>query len=136
MTEFNGRSGTYQILGTPTPLARARFSSRHVYDSQKAQKFVHGTLIRSQQQDPDLMFNGPLQLLAMFYFPIPKAQCTKTRGVEHNYRLSTPDLDNLIKYILDMAQGILYPNDSLFCRIEAYKLYDDNPRTVFTITEL
>lgn len=47
-----------------------------------------------------------------------------------------PDIDNLIKQVLDLAQPILFTNDSIVAQLAAKKVYDLNPRTEFTISVL
>ena len=49
-------------------------------------------------------------------------------GQKHHKR---PDLSNLIKYLEDAAQGILFADDATITTINARKIYDMNPRTEF-----
>ena len=49
---------------------------------------------------------------------------------------SRPDLSNLIKFIEDVATGILYKDDCIIAELVSYKHYDTNPRTEFMITPL
>lgn len=128
---------TYILLGTPIPLARPRFSSHKIYDSQKQAKFGAGILV-ANQHDNDSLFVGPLELKICFHFAI--AQChlkraPQLRGTPHFYK---PDLDNLIKWICDVAKNIIYQDDCQISRIVADKIYCDagEEKTVFTIREL
>ena len=47
--------------------------------------------------------------------------------------MSTPDLDNLVKYILDTCKGVLYTDDCLFAAIYTEKIYGIEPKTEFVI---
>jgi Holliday junction resolvase RusA-like endonuclease len=126
----------YILKGDPAPLARPRFSGRHVWDSQQQQKIVAGLDIRYQH---GLLpkFKGPVHLDMLFFMQIPKAKSRRKQdmleGKFHYYR---PDLDNLIKYIADVSTGVLFDDDCIISLITCKKLYDKNPRTEFSVMEL
>jgi Holliday junction resolvase RusA-like endonuclease len=44
-----------------------------------------------------------------------------------------PDIDNLIKFYLDAAKGVLYKDDAQVVKIFAKKLYSNTPKTVMFI---
>lgn len=120
----------YVIQGDPIPLARARHGAKKVYDCQRHQKLVHGIDLRNQHDNQPL-FLGPLHLIIVFYVKIPQAQAKK--NISGKPHVSKPDLSNLIKYVEDVATGILYPDDKQVCKITARKEYDEHPRTEFKI---
>ena len=67
----------------------------------------------------------------LFYFPKPKVRSKHLGEIE---RLEMPDLDNLIKLVLDAMNGIAYVDDKLVTRVEAAKFEDDDdPRTEITL---
>jgi len=70
-----------------------------------------------------------------FFMPIPKTMPKKKRE-ELKYHYKRPDLDNLIKWVLDVAQGVLFEDDSRVCVMHSKKKYDKDPRTEFTIKEI
>ena len=119
----------YVIAGKPIPLARPRMSKGYVYDSQKQSKQSIATLLR-RQHGLIPMYCGPLHLNITFYMPIPK------RTKAPLYHRKKPDLSNMIKFYEDVSSGILYADDRQIVKIFACKIYDENPRTEFTITEL
>ncbi len=123
----------YLIPGSPRSLQRARWGAGRVWDPQKQEKVLHGIdLLR--QHDERKMYGGPLLLEVMFYMQIPlKGNIARLDKTYHIYK---PDLDNLIKFVKDIATKILYNDDCLISDIVAKKRYDKNPRTEFTITEL
>lgn len=128
-------SCVYVIKGDPTPLARARHGRGRTWDPQKQLKLVYGIELERQHNNAP-WFDGPLHLDIVFFMPIPKTS-TKRRhmidGTPHRFR---PDLDNTIKFILDVATGILFKDDAIISSINAKKLYDLEPRTEFIITEI
>jgi Holliday junction resolvase RusA-like endonuclease len=58
----------------------------------------------------------------------------KTKRPNNSYHFFKPDIDNLLKFVLDAASGILYKDDSQICCISAVKRYHVNSRTEITLT--
>lgn len=44
-----------------------------------------------------------------------------------------PDLDNLVKFAKDCLNGVAWQDDSQVCELEAWKAYDEKPRTEIII---
>lgn len=119
----------YIINGDPVPLSRPRFAEGgRVYDPQKNQKLMMGIALSSQHDEKPLL-TGPLELSVTFFFKVSK----RNRKGYHSCR---PDLDNCIKMILDVANSILFADDSQIASIIAQKMYDTIPRTEFSLREL
>lgn len=125
----------YIISGDPVALARCRYNPRNhkVWDSQKEQKVYSSLSLRSQHKDTPL-FEGPLCMDINFFMEIPKKH--KKADIAGNPHIFKPDIDNLIKFVLDCCNKILYNDDCTITKITASKVYDDNPRTEFTIESL
>ena len=126
----------YSLPGNPIPLARPRFGKGRIFDSQKLLKINHGILLKRQHGKKPLL-KSPLCLTVTFFLPFP---CNSTRAkkdkIKGTYQCRRPDLDNLIKYVLDTSNLVLFSDDQLVCKINAKKIYDSEPRTEFTLTEL
>lgn len=126
----------YTLPGNPTPLARPRFGRNRVFDMQKLLKINHGIILNHIHGNRPF-YSGPLSLSATFYLGFPShMSAKKKRENTGQYRTIRPDLDNYIKYILDVANKVLFYDDALIAVVHAKKIYDPNPRTEFTITEL
>lgn len=134
-------SAHYTIEGVPTPLARPRLGHTHTYDSQKQIKYSAGIQLVQQHLGQPL-FTGPLTLDVIFFMPIPERLRRQFKGQEQSNDLAyhphhkKPDLDNLIKFVLDVANGTIITDDSLISTINARKVYSMIPRTEFSITRL
>lgn len=128
----------YIIPGDPVPLARARIGhgAKRMYDSQREAKLHTGILIQSQHK-PDICYEGPLHLDVTFFMRIPRKIHTK-REIEKNftYHHCRPDLSNLLKFIEDVAQSILFRDDAQICYITSRKVYHQEPRTEFILKEM
>jgi len=131
----------YVLEGSPIPLARMRISKyahlgggRYVYDSQKELKLITSITIKSQHGDRPL-YSGPLHMDMNFYFPVKKTRHDINEGDYHFYK---PDLDNLVKMVLDICQFVIFKNDdSRVSEITCKKMYTyEHPRTEFTVYEL
>lgn len=126
----------YTLPGNPTPLARPRFGRGRIFDKQKLLKINHGIILNHLHNNRPF-YSGPLSLSAIFYLGFPSRMSRKRKkqllGTPRPLR---PDIDNYIKYILDVANKILFYDDALIAVVHAKKIYDPDPRTEFTITEL
>jgi len=122
----------YVLGGDPVALARARYSidNRRIYDSQKSIKLLAGIGLRSQHNDQPLL-SGPLHLDVTFFMRIPPN--SKRTTLLHQFK---PDIDNLIKYLLDVSQSVLFDDDCVISQITAIKQYDTKPRTEFTLRSI
>lgn len=126
----------YVIEGNPVPLQRVRFVNRHCWDAQKALKTKIGIDIE-RQHDGVPLISGPLRLVITFYFSIPASySMAKRSACMIRSHISRPDLSNLIKFVEDIAIGIIYNDDCTIAEIEARKCYDATPRTEFEIIQL
>jgi len=134
-SKIKHKRATYILPGSPIPCARPRFGHRRVFDSQKLLKINHGLLIGHIHGNRPL-YTGPLKLNAIFYVAVPQPLTAKKSKLYGTYRDKRPDLDNYIKYILDVSNNVLYTDDALIAVVHAKKIYDPKPRTEFTITEL
>ena len=132
------RAKWYILSYDPVPLARARFVNRRVWDSQKQLKVNCGIILRNQHDD-ECLFCGPVRMDITFYFKIPK-RVTKKRRVEmeaeRTPHIFKPDLDNLIKFLLDVGNNVIYHDDCIIAEIHSRKLYSTNPRTEFLIENI
>ncbi len=125
----------YIIEGDPIPLARARHGRGKTWDSQKKEKlYIQLLLERIHGNRP--LYQGPLYLEMFFYMEIPKTSSQRALTMENTWHYFRPDASNLLKFIEDVATGILYKDDCLISSITCHKKYSQKPRTEFTIKEL
>lgn len=111
----------YVIQGDPIALARPRVGYKKVYDSQKNLKLVASIELEGQHEG--VPFSGKaLHLDVTFFMPFPQNMSLikqeKLTGTHHIFR---PDLSNMIKFIEDIATGIIYNDDCLIASVTAKK---------------
>lgn len=128
----------YVILGDPVPLARHRHSGKRTWDSQKQVKLIWGIDIGRQHQKElgETKYTGPIHFDVTFFISMPKTSLKRQKEMSGSYHIFTPDLSNLIKFVEDAATGVIFDNDCIIASITSRKVYDENPRTEFSITTL
>lgn len=124
------------ISGRPVPYSRPRFVGNRVYDPRAInKKNVSKILLASR----DKFFKGPLEVLLVFSFK-PAASLSKKKKAHLLERpfshIKKPDLDNLIKFILDCASGILFEDDKQIISCNAMKKYGEEDCTGLSIKEI
>lgn len=124
------------IPGDPIPQKRARVSRNRFYDPLSIIKKQLQPIVESQV-DIKAILTVPIEADITFYMPFTKATSKSQRCsnayVPHSKR---PDLDNLLKFYLDLLNGIVYFDDSLIAKLTAKKLYSVEPKTVIIIKQL
>lgn len=73
----------------------------------------------------DYIENEPLQLDAWFFLPRPKSL---PKSVE--YPMTKPDLEKLVRAIMDEMEGVLYDNDSRFIDHYTHKRFADDSHPI------
>lgn len=132
---------TIELYGNPVPQQRPRFAKGSnypiVYDSQKRFKETLQWQIKSQFRNEPLTI--PIKLDCIFFMPIPKSTPKFKQRQMHNGLIAhtkKPDLDNLLKLLLDCSNGLLFKDDSQVCEIRAKKIYSEKPGTVIRLIPL
>lgn len=121
----------YMVEGQPIPQRRTRWSGHHMYDEQKEDKERIGNLL-AEQHGILSPYAGPLSVRFSFFMRIPRILKKKSP-----WHTSRPDLDNLVKFYLDICvnEGII-KDDSQVCELYIVKQFNRDCRTEFTIQEL
>ncbi|MDX1532822.1 MAG: RusA family crossover junction endodeoxyribonuclease [Nitrosopumilaceae archaeon] len=134
---------TLILEGTPKSKLRPRFSTQLIgrrlvpktYDMQSKDKEKDRMLLYSQMRDKAIL-RCQISMIAIhfrFRMPKPKSMPKKRLKTFHDKK---PDLDNMIKYYLDIMNGIVYDDDKLVVKLSADKIYDENPRVEIDIESI
>ncbi len=127
------RTKEYIIYLKPRPWQRARLNGKHFFDGQAKDKLAFG-LYLSKLHGTEPMFEGPISVTMLFYMALPKSMAQAIN--QGKYHIKRPDHDNLVAYVNDAAQGILWADDCIIAEAKQVKIYDKIPRTHLIVTEL
>lgn len=111
--------------GTPIGKARPRFGRAKngnvvTYTPAKTKYFERD--LRSLAQVAMMgktVLEGPVKVTITAYF---------SRKTKTGWHTSRPDLDNIVKAVLDALNGIVFDDDSAVCELVASKKYDGEER--------
>ena len=134
---------SFTLPGKAKALKRHRSTrSGHMYDpSAKDKKQMWLQIAKYKPKQP---LAGDIMVKLIFVMERPKNQY-RTGKFKHilkddipEYHSIRPDLDNLVKLILDVIQGKdrFIIDDSQVCMLQAEKIYDKKPRTDIIIEEI
>lgn len=128
------------IHAVPKPKGRPRVTrSGHAFTPKATREYEQLIVSEWEKQwggiEPT---RNPIVVRVMFYMPIPKATSNKDRermvaGLE--VPAKKPDIDNLLKAVLDALNGKAYHDDNQIVGISAEKRYSNEPRTEVMIGE-
>lgn len=125
---------TYEApIGSPRP--RFRNTGRFVQTYMPASYTKHKDFIREQM--PNVLLDGELKVTLSFYFEPPKSWSNRKRLLAiGQYKRTKPDIDNLIKTVLDAANDYLWKDDNQIVEIHSFKQYAEEPKIILEVEEV
>lgn len=129
--EFNGIFKVH--IGSPSP--RFRNAGRFVQTYMPTSYINHKDYIRKQM--PKLLLTISLKVSLFFYFISPKSWSKNQKLLAiGQYKRTKPDIDNLIKPVLDAANNRLWKDDNQIVEIYSFKQYAEQPKIILKLEEL
>lgn len=124
------------INDTPLPKGRPRFGRGNVYTpaSTRAYENAVGWAAKIAMRGRRL-FYGPVKLEAAFYLAPPRS-FLKPKNPFADFAIGRPDLDNLLKAVLDALNHIVVHDDLQIVALSTSKRYAAEPKIVVTVTPL
>jgi Holliday junction resolvase RusA-like endonuclease len=123
---------TYVVKGRPISWTRPRLNGKRFFDAQAEDKVCWGLNLQREHGDRSA-FATAVEMTITFYF---KGK-NEAQNAKNLPKISRPDLDNLIKFVLDAAQDAgIFHDDAIIVSLIARKLFSNDPRTEFTIREV
>lgn len=125
------------VEGPPIPAMRPRIKPGKMYDLQYKAKENFGWKVKSKMKPYFIPTRNAVILELEFHMPIPESLSRKKKeGIKGTMHIKRPDISNLIKFVEDALNGILWQDDSVIAKIKAKKIYSDTPKTVMNINFL
>jgi Holliday junction resolvase RusA-like endonuclease len=131
------------VPGNPIAKRRPRFARRgkfvQTYNDQETEesKFLFHVL---HEWDFPIIENKSIAIQFIFEMKRPKSHfgTGKNSGklkqkAPYNHT-KKPDIDNMVKFCLDVLNGVVFKDDSLITFLVAEKRYSENPRTIINIS--
>ncbi len=127
------------VYGNPIAKKRPRFSRRgkHVvtYNEQEKEEesFRNEVFHQLKSTEP---CNSPMRVFLQFWMKRPKShfRTGKYSGIlkeaAPKIHVGRPDVDNLIKFVFDALNGLVWTDDCIIYSIGAFKLYCEEPKTI------
>lgn len=132
---------SFVVPGKPQGKARPRFDSRRkvTYTPQKTKDYeelVRSSFIMSCKGGAPL--EGALRARIIAFFSIPKSATKSVQKAMVDgeiYPTLKPDLDNIIKSVLDALNGYAYKDDAAIVDVSAVKMYSNFPKVLVTLVD-
>ncbi len=125
----------FTIPGVPVAKARPRSDRNGFYTPAKtaALELSIAWLAREAMRgQPPFVEPVAIRISAYFKPPesLPKRRRVELRGAPHARR---PDLDNVVKAVLDGCNAVAFVDDAQVCRLTATKRFAEEPRVIVEI---
>lgn len=126
------------IYGKPQPKERPRVYKGHGITPTRTKNYEL-MLAREWAANYPKPLEGDLRVWITFYMPTPISwsKAKKERAECEIIRPSVrPDIDNLVKIVLDGLNGVAFADDKQVVELMAAKYYSANPRTAILVEEI
>lgn len=118
----------FELEGNPIPWMRAGRLGNKYYDRQLREKDNLQWKVKSQKGV--YSFTEPLKVVLEFHMPIPASWAKiKKKTALYKPHTSRPDIDNLLKFVNDSLNQILWVDDAIIYEMHVRKIYSDTPKT-------
>ena len=134
---------TFMVEGTPVPKGRPRFARRGKFVSTYSPKTTvdyeskvsEAAKLAMAGADP---LETPVAAYVYIRLPVPKSYSKqRTKDCLYGFEKPTkrPDVDNIVKSVLDALNGVVYQDDCQIVSIHATKCYASEPGVDVMIKE-
>lgn len=116
---------TVKVYGRPKGKARPRFANGHAY-TPKATRDYEKMIGACYLEQDGRKFDGKISLEVKAVFKIPESWSKKKKWETINEGKRPecrPDIDNIVKVVMDGLNGIAYGDDAQVVEIKASKSY-------------
>lgn len=134
----------FVVPGEPKGKGRPRVENRHGKSIARTPEdtVVYENLVKTvyyqQCQRAQFPKGTPLEVRVMAYYSIPQSESKKRQAMMESHQIrpmKKPDVDNVVKIILDSLNKIAYHDDAQVVDCMFRKFYSYQPRVVVTIQE-
>lgn len=126
---------TFKIDDQPQGKARPRFANGHAYTPTKTKEYEEAIKWAYKAAGGKLN-SGYVAVNIQAFYKIPKATTKEKRGmIERGFIKPAvkPDIDNVIKAVLDGLNETAYSDDAQVVRVSAAKFYSTEPCVIVEV---
>ena len=110
------------IKARPYPAPRPRVTRRGTYNKKEYSDFKDVVRLAYVAKHEGYPTTEPIAMKIDFFYQIPKSWSKKKKAAV-GWHTSKPDVDNIVKSILDALNGVAFKDDSQVCFVQARKQY-------------
>lgn len=129
----------FEIPGEPKGKQRPRWNKVGTYTPAQTKSYEAYVKQLFCMECPQFVpMEGALRMEVRIFTAPPKSASNKKREAMLNGIIrptKRPDVDNILKIIMDALEGLAYSNDKQIVQVQAFKLYNMRPRTEVVISE-
>lgn len=132
----------FTIDGPVQAQQRPRFARKgrhvHTYDAKESRTYKAHVQKCAAPYAPEQLIDSAIELHVVIYRPLTsdikrsKVQTAKALSGERK-PIKKPDIENLVKGIMDGCTGVLWVDDSLVTKLVAEKVFGEEERAEITI---
>lgn len=137
ITNFEIRYSDVKGFEKPMPSPRPRFrnAGKFVQTYMPTSYTKHKEFI--QKQMPKLMTDKSLKITLLFEIPMAQSWSNKKKlQLLKKPHTAKPDIDNLLKTVLDAANGHVWIDDGQVFELHTKKIYSETPKIKIKLEEL
>ena len=129
------------VPGKPRGKGRPRFSNGRAYTDEQTRAYEYQIAANYRRIAGKFQFSDDVFLKVRVHqlMPVPKnaSKAKKTAMLEGRiYPSAKPDLDNVVKAVLDALNGVAYKDDARVVGIYSQKVYGDDPGVLVEISRM
>ena len=122
------------------PMGAVRMTRRGKFVNESAKRYLtYKDFIKlhiNQQAKQESIVNQ-IGVDIVFTMPIPPSWSKKKqREAVGQYHNKKPDIDNLVKGLFDSLNGLIWKDDNQVARLQAVKIYGENPGITLEVREM
>lgn len=134
----------FTIWGKPKAKGRPRLSTYNGFaraytpkDTIEYENLIKLSYLQASETQEKLEYEKPISLKVVAYYQIPKSVSKISKEKMLNGEILPcvkPDIDNILKSVLDSLNKIAFKDDTQVVRLFATKYYSEQPRVEVEIT--
>lgn len=130
------REVTFEVIGNPRGKERPRMTRRGIVYTPKKTKDYEELIKEGYKKTNEGKLSGEIEadIRAMYQIPKSTPKC-KLQEMLKEHPQKKPDLDNIIKAVLDALNGIAYDDDKQVTKINIEKFYSLEGKVIIKIKE-